>query len=417
LFETTVNRQWNHVFEKQGETPMKKRYPFLILLLIVLAGGLTWFLLFKEKKDPNTIRVSGNIEATDVQLGFKIAGRLEQCLVNEGDTVSKGDILARMENMDQKVLIALAQASLVRANAALSELVAGSRPEEIQLSHAKVLQARQVVLELTRGSRAQEIESARSDLNTAKSAQKSALAQLTRAKEEFDRFSILYKEKNVSQRDFELYRTQYEVAKNSVSQAGSSVNIAQQALSLRREGPRSEQIDKAKAALTQAEAEYALVKAGPRKEQIEQARALADEAMEKLNQARLQLAYTELFAPMDGVILSRSAEPGEFLNPSTPVLTLGDLSHPWLRAYISEKDLGRIKLKATVTVSTDSYPGKTYSGILSFISSQAEFTPKSVQTFEERVKLMFRIKVELPNPDGELKPGMPADAMISIPVL
>lgn len=388
----------------------------MILLFIVLAGGLIWFLLLNEKKDPNTIMVSGNIETTDVQLGFKIAGRLEECFVSEGDTVYRGDLLARMENMDQKIVIALAQNNLIRANAVLSELMTGSRPEEIQLSHAKVLQARQVVLELTRGSRTQEIESARSDLNSAKAVQKSSLAQLTRAKEEFDRFSTLYKEKNVSQRDFEFYRTQYEVAKNAVSQADSGVNIAQQALSLRREGPRSEQIDRAKAVLIQAEAEYALVKAGPRKERIEQARALADEAMEKLNQARLQLTYTELFAPMNGVVLSRSAEPGEFLNPSTPVLTLGDLSHPWLKAYISEKDLGRVKLKSLVTVSTDSYPGKTYSGILSFISSQAEFTPKSVQTFEERVKLMFRIKIALSNPDGELKPGMPADAVILIPV-
>lgn len=120
--------------------------------------------------------------------------------------------------------------------------------------------------------------------------------------------------------------------------------------------------------------------------------------------------------PRAGVILSRSAEPGEYLNPSTPVVTLGDLAHPWLRAFINETDLGRIKLKDKVVVTTDSFPDKQYQGILSFISSQAEFTPKSVQTFEERVKLMFRIKIELSNPQGELKPGMPADAVIPISV-
>ena len=227
---------------------------------------------------------------------------------------------------------------------------------------------------------------------------------------------MLLKEKTVSQRDFDLYRTQYEVARNKAEEAGARVNVARQNLSLRKEGPRIEQIEKAKAVLAQAEAEYALTKAGPRQEKIDQARAMKDEAEEKLNQAKQQLSYTELIAPMDGVILSRSAEPGEFLNPSTPVLTLVDLAHPRLRAYINETDLGRLKLKDKVKVTTDSFPGKTYDGVLSFISSQAEFTPKSVQTFEERAKLMFRIKIELSNPDQELKPGMPADVLISIPV-
>ncbi len=395
---------------------MKKKLPFLVIPVLILAGVLTWMWLLKEKKDPNTIMVSGNIEVTDVQLGFKIPGRLDVRFADEGDTVLKGVLLARLENEDQKIAVALAQANLAQTKSMLSEVMAGSRPEEIQLSQAKVLQARQMVLELTRGSRSQEIKSAGSDLDTAMAAEKSARAQFIQAKEDYDRFSILYKQKTVSQRDFELFRTQYEIADNQLKQAVSKINIARQALSLRKEGPRAEQIEQAKAALAQAEAEYALVKAGPRKEKIEQAAALVNAAEQTLNQAMQQLSYSELFAPMDGVILSKSAEPGEYLNPSTPVVTLGDLTHPWLRAFVSEKDLGRIKLKDKVKVSTDSFPGKTYEGILSFISSQAEFTPKSVQTFEERVKLMFRIKIDLSNPHGELKPGMPADAVISIPV-
>ncbi len=395
---------------------MKKRLPLVILPALIIAGILTFFIFFKEKTDPGTIRVSGNIEATDVELGFKIAGRLEECLVNEGDSISKGAVLARLENMDQKIAMALAETNVERAKSVLAELVAGSRPQEIDLSAARVLQARQALLELTRGSRAQEIEAATSDLNTALAAEKSAKAQLTQAKEDFDRFAILLKEKTVSQRDFDLNHTRYEVAQNTAEEAGSRVNIARQNLSLRKEGPRAEQIEKAKAALAQAEAELALTKAGPRQEKIDQAKTSLDEAMEKLNQAKQQLSYTELFAPMDGVILSRSADPGEFLNPSTPVVTLGDIAHPWLRAYVNETHLGRLKLKDKVKVKTDSFPGKTYDGVLSFISSQAEFTPKSVQTFEERVKLMFRIKIELSNPDQELKPGMPADAIIETPV-
>ena len=395
---------------------MKKRVTFIILPILIITAALIWFFVIKETKDPNTIRISGNIEATDAQLGFKIAGRLEQCLVYEGNTVKKGDVLARIEPQDQHLGVALAQANLDRAQSMLAELEAGSRSQEIQLSWAKVLQAKQTVMELTRGSRAQEISSAVSDLNTALAAEQSDRTQLVQAKKDLDRFSTLFRKKNISQRDFELIKTQYDIAKIAAIQAASRVNIARQALSLRKEGPRSEQIEKAKAALIATQAEYALVKAGPRQEKIDQAKAGVNETMERLNQAKLQLTYTELIAPMDGIVFTRSAEPGEYLNPSTPVITLGDLKHPWLRAFVSEQDLGRIKLKDTVKVFTDSFADKAYEGVITYISSQAEFTPKSVQTFEERVKLMYRIKIALSNPDGELKPGMPADAVVSIPI-
>jgi HlyD family secretion protein len=270
-----------------------------------------------------------------------------------------------------------------------------------------------VVLELTRGSRPQEIQTAASDVESALADVKSARVRFSQAKADYDRFSALYKQKGTSPQEFKRYQTQYEVAQNEVTQAESRADAARQALSLEKEGPRQEHIEQAKAALAQAEAEYALVKQGPRKETIQQAKAQVNEAQQQVNQARQQLSYTELFAPMDGIILVRSAEPGEYLNPSTPVITLGDLDHPWLRAFITETDLGRIRLNDKAEVFTDAFPDKPFEGRLTFISSQAEFTPKSVQTFEERVKLMFRIKIALANPRGELKPGMPADAVIT----
>ncbi len=394
---------------------MKKRLALLIIPLMIIAAVTAWFFLFREIPDPGTVRVSGNIEVIDARLSFKIPGRLEHCSVNEGDIVSKGTLLARLENDDQKISVALGRASLDRAESVLAELEAGSRPQEIALAGAEVLQAETNVKELTRGSRAQEIEKAKSDLDTATAGEKSARVQLAQARADHDRFFTLLQQGSVSQRDFELYRTRYDLARNEAEQAVSRVNIARQALSLTKEGPRSEQVERAKAVLAKARAQYALVEAGPRKEKIQQARAMVNEAEQNLNQAGQQLSYTELYAPMDGVILSRSAEPGEYLNPSTPVVTLGDLEHPWLRAFVSEKDLGRIKLGDRVEVTTDSFPDKSYEGRLTFISSQAEFTPKSVQTFEERVKLMFRVKIELSNPNGELKPGMPADAVLLIP--
>lgn len=393
---------------------MKKKPIIIILAVLVLAGGVLGYVFFKNGEDNSSIAASGNIEVTDVSLGFKIAGRLEVCLKDEGDSVTRGEVLALLENQDQKVALQLAEANLSAARSILEELKAGSRPEEIRLAKAGVQKAGQVLLELTRGSRTQEIETARADLEAAQAAREAARAQLVQAKEDFQRFSDLYKNQSASQRDFKLYQTQYQVAQKSLAQAESRVDQARQALSLVKEGPRTEAIERAKADLAQAQAQYDLVQAGPRQEKIDQAEAGVAEAESRVAQAKLALSYTELIAPMDGVVFSRSAEPGEFLNPATPVLVLGDLVHPWLRAYVSEKDLGRLSLGQKVDVSTDSFPDKTYAGKLSFISSEAEFTPKAVQTFEERVKLMFRIKIDLANPKGELRPGMPADAHIAI---
>ncbi len=395
---------------------MKKKRLVLIPLILILAAGLFGFFGLKEKKDPTSITASGNIEVTDVSLGFKLAGRLESCLADEGDFVSKGDILARLDSRDQNIALRLAEINLAAARSVFEELNAGSRPEEIRLAGAGVEEARQVLLELTRGSRAQEIETARADLKAAMAAKESARAQLAQAEEDFYRFSRLYESQSASERDFTIFRTKFQVAIKTMEQAESRVNQAKQALSMVKEGPRAEQIERARAALAQAEARYDLLKAGARQEKIDQARARVSEAETRVDQAKLVLSYTELTAPMDGVVFSRSAEPGEYVNPGTPVLVMGDLAHPWLRAYVSETRLGQLALNQKVTVTTDSFPDKHYDGVLSFISPEAEFTPKAVQTFEERVKLMFRIKIDLKNPDGELRPGMPADVHIPLQV-
>ena len=136
---------------------------------------------------------------------------------------------------------------------------------------------------------------------------------------------------------------------------------------------------------------------------------------ETLECVKIVLGYTLLSAPFAGVLLVRQAELGEVVLPGTPVFTLADLDHVWLRAYVNETDLPKIRWGQTVTLRTDAYPDKRYPGRISFISSQAEFTPKSVETHAERVTLVYRIKVEVDNPNHELKPGLPADAYIDLP--
>ena len=137
-------------------------------------------------------------------------------------------------------------------------------------------------------------------------------------------------------------------------------------------------------------------------------------ARENLELAKIMLGYTTLRAPFSGVILTRQTELGEVMQPGTPVVTLADLDHVWLRAYVDETDLGRIRWGQAATVHADTYPGRAYAGQISFISSEAEFTPKSVETHKERVTLVYRIKIDLANPNHELKPGMPADATIHL---
>jgi HlyD family secretion protein len=175
-----------------------------------------------------------------------------------------------------------------------------------------------------------------------------------------------------------------------------------------------EQRDQTYAAFRQAQAAHqrdqALENASQR--QVELAQANIHTAEENLKLSKIILGYTVLRAPFSGVIQVRQAELGEIMVPGTPVVTLSDLDHVWLRAYINEPDIGKVRYGQPATMTTDTYPGKTYKGRITFISSNAEFTPKSVETHAERVTLVYRIRIDIYNPTHELVPGMPADAKL-----
>jgi HlyD family secretion protein len=171
-------------------------------------------------------------------------------------------------------------------------------------------------------------------------------------------------------------------------------------------------VKRSEAVFKEAQQRYNEAVEGNRKEEIAIARANLNQASANLGLSQVNLDYTILRAPSTGVITVRQAELGEVVAPGSPVVTLADLDHIWLRAYIAETDLGSIHWGQEANVTTDTYPGKQYHGRISFISSNAEFTPKSVQTNKERVTLVYRIKIDIDNPNHELKPGMPADAHI-----
>ncbi len=391
---------------------MKKRARIIVPILVIIIA--LFFVILRNNENPDIISISGNIEATDSMLSFNVPGKLLERLVDEGEAVSAGQPIARLDSIDYELLVSQAEANLSLAKAALADLRAGSRSQEIDRAYGQLQQARAVLKEVESGSRSQEIAAAEAQLSQANAALDAAASQLELAKSEKRRYSGLYDSGVISKSEYDRIRTQFDTASSAYDQAEALVESASEALSLRREGATGDQIDQARAAVNQAEAAYSLVKEGPRAETIEQAQARVDIADESLKQAKQRLEYTELLAPFDGIILSKSAEPGEYLNPGAPVVTIGALDKVWLRAYINETDLSRLSLGQAVDVTTDSYPGKKYAGRISFISSEAEFTPKAVQTSEERVKLMYLVKIELDNPAYELKPGMPADCVINV---
>jgi HlyD family secretion protein len=377
----------------------RKRVATVAAFLIVLAGGVS-YLLFRGGDGGGGIRFSGNIEATTVEVSFKIPGRIAERAVDEGMTVAAGQFVARLDNTDLTDEVRLREAELSAADAALRELTAGARSQEIARAEAAVRGAEARLADLLAGSRPQEIASAQAAVERAR-------ADAEKARKDHERTEALLARQLIPTQENDAARAASEMA-------AARLKEAEEALALALAGPRVDQVAQARAALASAKEDLSLVKEGARKETIDQARARRRQAGEGLALARTRLSYATLFSPLTGTVLSKNAEPGEYLAAGTPVVTVADLREVWLRGYIPETDLGRIRLGQDVAVTTDSHPGKRYGGRVTFIAQEAEFTPKSVQTQKERVKLVYRIKVTIPNPAGELKPGMPADGMVTV---
>jgi HlyD family secretion protein len=382
---------------------MNLKFKILILILLMAAAGgggyWYWHMTHIAVNSATGIRVSGNIETTITEVSFKIPGRVIERPVDEGHMVKKGDLAALLEDTDLKLDVAMRTADLHAAQAFLAELLAGSRQQEIDAALAAMQKADHALADLLAGSRPQEIISAEASLNAAES-------QKIQAQADYGRTQQLYSQKMLSKEIYDAAKTAFDVASQRYREAFER-------LSLVKEGPRKQQIDEARAALNQAKAQYDLVKAGPRQETIDQARARVEQAKAALELAQTRLSYATLTSPMSGVVMSKNVEPGEYVSAGTPVVTVGDLVNVWLRAYIPALDQEKVKVGQKATVTTDN-PNTVFTGRVSFIAKQAEFTPKNVQTQQERVKLVYRIKIDITNPNMELKPGMPADAVIDV---
>ncbi len=323
-----------------------KRILLIIIVGVAIAGSL-YYLFSRDKEEEGTvIKVSGNIEATEVDVGFKISGRIVSRFVEEGDWVDQGKVLAKLDDEDLRNRVEVARATLTSARARLSKLLSGSRPEEIRQAEANLDQAR---------------------------------FDLENKEIQYERMKSLFERKVIPKETLDNAEAVFKIAKASFQKAMEN---------------------------------YTLVREGPRREDIEDARAQVEQARASLKLNETQLSYTTLRSPISGIVLVKSGEIGEVVNPGTSILTLADIEHVWLKAYIPETDLSKVKWGQEVIVNTDLRPKKDYRGKISFISSQAEFTPKQIQTEKERVTLVYRIKVDISNKDRELKPGMPADGKI-----
>jgi HlyD family secretion protein len=383
--------------------------PIVLLLLIAGLGVMAVRSGWLKQDDPNRLLVSGNIELTQVDISFKVPGKLVERAVDEGQFVKKGQLIARIDRdqMDRQrqrdtagVDSARFQFDQTRTSIEYQEATLAA---DIDLKKADVRQAQAHLDELLAGSRPQEIQQARAAVTDAK-------AQYDQAKLDWDRAQTLYKNDDISTSQFDQFRTRF----NSTA---ALLKQAEERLALTMEGPRKEDIESARAQVAHAQAALKLSEASRlevqrRREELQGRRAETARAQAQVAITDTQLNDMVVNSPVDGVVLVKSAEPGEVLAAGTSVVTIGDIDHPWLRGYINERDLGRVKIGSKARVTSDSYPGKEYWGRVGFISADAEFTPKQIQTKEERVKLVYRIKIDVDNPRRELKSNMPVEAEI-----
>ncbi len=386
---------------------MRKR---VIIILVVVIGAAVGGVLWSERlgrQDPNRIKLSGNIELTQVNISFKVPGKLLERTVDEGDSVKKGMLIAHIDRdqIDQQrtrdtASVSSSQWALQQSKSSLN-WQRQTMAADVELKKAALQQAQAHLDELLNGSRPQEIQEARQAVADIR-------AQNEQARLDWDRAQPLMKNDDISKSQYDAFRARQDSTSASLKQA-------EERLALVEEGPRKEEIAAARAQVEQAKAALQMSEANRleiqrREEDLDAHRSDVERARAQVGMTDAQVADTTIRSPIDGVVLVKSAEVGEVVAAGTTVVTIGDIDHPWMRAYINERDLGRVKLGMTAEVTSDSYKGKKYTGRVTFISPEAEFTPKQIQTAEERVKLVYRIKIEMENPNRELKSNMPVEA-------
>lgn len=365
----------------------------LAVSIVLLAAALVAVIAYSQYRGEAPL-VSGFVEADLIRLGSRVGGRVARVLVDEGYPVRAGQVLVELEPFDLLELREEAAATLAARQAELDRLQSGLRSQEIAQQKARFdqLQARLSLLE--HGPRPQEIEAARARLRAAHS-------ELKLAQQSHERLVTLTARNAASQEELDRVIETLQAAQ-------ARVDVSQQELDLLLEGTREEEIAEARAQLEQARQTWQLAEAGFREEEIRAAQAARDAAQAALDALQLRIDELNVTAPIVGVVQAVELNPGDLVPANAPVLSILDASHLWIRAYVPEDRLD-LQLGQRLPVTVDSFPGETFPSEVVFISQQAEFTPSNVQTQDERVKQVFRIKLNLLEGLDRLRPGMAAD--------
>ena len=335
---------------------MKKKLIVVGFLVLLLAAG--GFVYFGQWQAKHTERYySGTIEAKDSRLAFQASGRVVAVAVKEGQVVTKDQVLAQLDPAEFESRRDQARAALDRAVKNREQLETGLSIYETTLP---------------------------ADVTRAEAAAVNARNVMADARKNWERYRALYERLVISEKERDAVKLQYDTAEARLTEA--------------------------EAVLKQARSGLEKIKAT--RQDIAGARAQVLQARATLEQMAIQSAYTELKAPFGGVITSRNVEPGEVVTPSREVFSLVDLSRVDLKIFVDETEIGKVKPGQAVDVKIDTFPNRVFPGTVAFVSPEGEFTTKIIQTKKERVKLVYLVKVSIPNPNFELKTGMPADAWL-----
>ncbi|MBN2437526.1 MAG: efflux RND transporter periplasmic adaptor subunit [Deltaproteobacteria bacterium] len=387
---------------------MKKRIVIIVVLALLIGTGLFVY-RGQQKARKGELSYSGTIEATQSHLSFQAGGRILKVLVREGEAVAKDQLLAELDPAEFHSRLEQANANLDKSlkgkeqAEALLAVYEKTLPAEAARAEAGVRALASQLDELKAGSRTQEIE-------RAKQAMESAAAVLEDAKKNLARYENLFTNGTISEKEWDAVRLRHDMALREYERGRETYDLA-------REGSRTETIRTAEARLAEGQAVLRqarsnLLRIDAARKDVGAARAGIAAARAAADQVSIQFDYTQLKAPGPGVITSRSVEPGEVVTPGREVLTLSQLAAVDLKIFVDETEIGKVKPGQRAEVRVDTFPDRTFAGAVTFISPEGEFTPKIIQTKKERVKLVYLVKVSIPNPGLELKSGMPADAWL-----
>ncbi|HEX5732391.1 MAG TPA: efflux RND transporter periplasmic adaptor subunit [Blastocatellia bacterium] len=369
----------------------------VVVVLALVAMAAAWSYM-RGRGSSDRLVLSGTIEADEIHVGSKIGGRIAEVLVREGQVVKQGQPIIRFESFDLDAKRADAVAAMDAAEANLQKMLVLSRPEEIAEARAQAEAAR-MTLELARnGPRKQEIDAARAEVDGAN-------ADYEVARLSLERIERLSASGVASQQD-------YDNARASFDRAAARREAARQRLDLLLAGTRREEVARAEREYQRAAARRALVERGARKEDIQAAQAQLNRARAALQQIDTQLSELEVKSPTDAFVEVFRLRPGDLINPNSPVATLVETDRLWVRVYVPEPEMGHLQLEKEVSVSVDTFPEERFTGRVEHIASRGEFTPRNVQTREERTHQVFAVRVRLADSAHRLRAGMAADVVV-----